>query len=159
MTASLAIAALTTTLTGLTHEDGVTTIQTIWPYPPTDPAAGNFPALAIEFSPDDDYTIEPETFQTPGKSNDVYPVHIFIFVGSPANARPDELQTRAMGWRVPLYTTLENNLNLSGNVAAIGAARLGAGNDFAIRGRLGPIVWNGVPLYGVVVKLWITEFI
>lgn len=156
MTAALAIAALKSTLTNLTHEDGSTTIKNIWPYPPEDPATGNFPAIAIELASDADYVIEPVTFQTPGSSNDTYPLNIFVFVGAPAAGNLGELHNRAIGWRVPLYKAIAANLNLSANCAVVGDAAAG---DFKMTGRVGQINWSGLPLYGLVVRVLVTEYI
>lgn len=156
MTSTLAIAALKTTLTSLANEDASATLQTIWTYPPEDPATGNYPALIIEHSPDDDGLLTPQTMQTPGKSDHNYPVNILVLVGAPAASTVGELHARALLWPVPIYNALMANLSLSGNVAAIGYVING---DFQMRYRLGMITWNNVPLFGLAVKLWVTEYI
>lgn len=156
MTATLAIAALKTTLTALANENATATLQTIWTSPPEDPATGNFPALVIEFSPDDDYHFLPQTMQTPGKSDHTYPLNIFVFVGAPAAGNVGELHDRAILWPVPIYNAIMANLNLSANVAVVGDANAG---DFRQRGRLGMMTWNNVPLYGLRIKLWVTEYL
>lgn len=156
MTATLAIAALKTTLTSLANEDASATLQTIWTYPPEDPATGNFPALVIEVSPDTDAVLIPQTMQTPGKSDHTYPVNVFLFLGAPAASTVGELHARALLWPVPIYNAIQANLNLTANVAVVGDARNG---DFKMLYRIGQIVWNNVPLFGLHIKLWFTEYI
>ena len=156
MTATLAIAALKTTLTALANEDSSATIQTIWTNPPEDPATGNFPALVIEYSPDDDFDFAPKSAAAPGDTDYVYPINMFVFVGAPAAGNIGEMHDRAILWPKPVYTALVNNANLGATVVVVGDSDTG---NLKITGRIGGITWNGVPLYGVHFKLWLSEFI
>lgn len=155
MSASNVLAQIASTLTSLVHEDGTTTLRTIWQYPPEDPASGNFPALALEVPFDRDFKITPAAYQT-GKGNDTYPVNLYLFVGAPAAGNLGELHTRAIGWRVPVYNALQANLNLNAGAAVIGDPLAGS---FEMTGRVGGIVWSGVQLYGLVIDLTVTEYI
>lgn len=149
MSIKTTIAQLEALLTGLQSDAG-DVLMRIFTATPEQPQPADFPAMVIEFSPEEEGAWKQEAL---GLGRNDYRLQILIFVGAPAVTPISELHDAAIAWIKPLADKLVSNITLTGNVTFTGFPD----SNITFAYWVQAIDWNQGQFFGLRAILPVTE--